>query len=167
METCSCKLRTSLLSAFLGISLAGTAAGQAVAPPVPTIWQKLGITQGLTNLRNATINPNGNHPDWEKTPPLKSLADPANLDPKQPPAIQAAAKIKQQEDLAPQKIKAIKYLATVGCGCYQKTVTSAAHSWTASTIAARTSATRPPRPLLRWPAATAPAAAGPAATPKS
>ncbi len=122
METCSCKLRTSLLSAFLGISLAGTAAGQAVAPPVPTIWQKLGITQGLTNLRNATINPNGNHPDWEKTPPLKSLADPANLDPKQPPAIQAAAKIKQQEDLAPQKIKAIKYLATVGCGCYQKTV---------------------------------------------
>ncbi len=37
-----------------------------------------------------------------------------------PKSIQAAAKIKQQEDLAPQKIKAIKYLATVGCGCYQK-----------------------------------------------
>jgi hypothetical protein len=104
--------------------LSGIAAGQApaVAPPIPTIWDKLGITQGLGNLRNATINPNGNHPNWEKTPPLKSLADPANLDPKQPPAIQAAAKIKQQEDLAPQKIKAIKYLATVGCGCYQKTV---------------------------------------------
>ncbi|MGO9111812.1 MAG: hypothetical protein ACLP9L_21505 [Thermoguttaceae bacterium] len=124
MGTYSFKVCAGLLGIFLGFSFAGAAAGQApaVAPPVPTVWDKLGITQGLNNLRNATINPNGNHPDWEKTPPLKALADPANLDPKQPPAIQAAAKIKQQEDLAPQKIKAIKYLATVGCGCYQKTV---------------------------------------------
>ncbi len=36
----------------------------------------------------------------------------------QNPAIKAAAKIKAEEDLAPQKIKAIKYLGTVGCGCY-------------------------------------------------
>ena len=32
--------------------------------------------------------------------------------------IKAAAKIKTEEDLAQQKIKAIKYLATIGCGCY-------------------------------------------------
>jgi hypothetical protein len=34
------------------------------------------------------------------------------------PAIKKAAEVKLEEDLAPQKIKALKYLATVGCGCY-------------------------------------------------
>jgi hypothetical protein len=42
---------------------------------------------------------------------------PANLE-SQNPALKAAAKVKSEEDLAPQKIKAIKYLATIGCGCY-------------------------------------------------
>ena len=84
------------------------------------MWNYLGIPQGVNKVRDATSNHFGNHPDAERTNPLTRIADPANLDPKMPKSIQTAAKIKQQEDLAPQKIKAIKYLATVGCGCYQK-----------------------------------------------
>ncbi len=53
----------------------------------------------------------------KKKPPVKPLADPANLE-SQNPAIKAAAEIKAEEDLAPQKIKAIRYLATIGCRCY-------------------------------------------------
>jgi len=53
----------------------------------------------------------------KKKPPLKPLADAANLE-SQNPAIKAAAEIKAEEDLAPQKVKAIRYLATLGCGCY-------------------------------------------------
>jgi len=52
-----------------------------------------------------------------KKPPVKPLADPENLE-SQNPAIRAAAEIKAEEDLAPQKIKALRYLATIGCGCY-------------------------------------------------
>jgi hypothetical protein len=47
-----------------------------------------------------------------------SITDPANLD-SGTPAVEAAAEIKQQEDAAPQKIKALRYLAKIGCGgCY-------------------------------------------------
>ncbi len=53
----------------------------------------------------------------KKKPPLKPLADAANLE-SQNPAIRAAAEIKAEEELAPQKIKALRYLATIGCGCY-------------------------------------------------
>ena len=49
----------------------------------------------------------------KKKPPLKPLADAANLE-SQNPAIKAAAEIKAEEDLAPQKVKAIRYLATIG-----------------------------------------------------
>jgi outer membrane biosynthesis protein TonB len=48
---------------------------------------------------------------------LKRIADPENLE-SDNPAIKKAAEIKKEEDLKKQKIKAIKYLATVGCGCY-------------------------------------------------
>ncbi|MEI8373355.1 MAG: hypothetical protein WCJ35_11055 [Planctomycetota bacterium] len=95
------------------------AAAAAVAPPT-TLWNFLGIPQGTNKLKDATANRRGNRPNAERTDPLRRLADPKNLDPEMPKSIQAAAKIKQQEDLAPQKIKAIKYLATMGCGCYQK-----------------------------------------------
>ncbi len=53
----------------------------------------------------------------KKKPPVKPLADPENLN-SQNPAIKAAAEIKTEEDLAPQKIKALRYLSTIGCGCY-------------------------------------------------
>jgi len=92
---------------------------QAAAAP-QTLWNFLGIPQGVDKVQSALLNRTGNNPGSELTPPLKGIADPSNLDPKMPPSIKAAAKIKQQEDLAPQKIKAIKYLATIGCGCYQK-----------------------------------------------
>lgn len=90
-------------------------------PPPPgapfTLWNFLGIPQGLHKIRDATSNRRGNFPGMERKPPLKALADPANLQSKNNP-IKTAAEIKTAEDEAPQKIKAIKYLATVGCGCY-------------------------------------------------
>jgi hypothetical protein len=47
------------------------------------------------------------------------LTDPANLA-SDVPAISKAAEIKAEEDLAPQKIAALRYLATIGCGgCYK------------------------------------------------
>jgi hypothetical protein len=124
MQSNTRTLSLGLFGLILGVTFVSAVAGQAPAPPapIPTVWDKLGITGGLSKLRNATVNRNGNRPELEKKPPLKTIADPANLDPKMPKAVQAAAAIKQQEDLAPQKIKAIKYLATMGCGCYQKTV---------------------------------------------
>ena len=93
--------------------VAPTGAGPA------TLWRFMGVPQGWQKLRGATSNRNGNRPGREPTPPLKAIADPANLQSGNP-AIEAACKIKQQEDLAPQKIKALKYLATIGCGCYDK-----------------------------------------------
>jgi hypothetical protein len=64
-------------------------------------------------------NRNGNRPNRERKPPLTRLADPENL--KSPnPAIKKAAEIKKEEDLAKQKIKAVKYLTKIGCGCYNR-----------------------------------------------
>lgn len=83
----------------------------------PTLWQWLGIPRGIRALQDATINRHGNFPGLERKPPLKRIADLANLESKVP-AIQQAAKIKQAEDMRDQKIKAIKYLARIGCGCY-------------------------------------------------
>jgi hypothetical protein len=55
----------------------------------------------------------------EPTPPLLPITDPANLAADAPPAVQKAAEIKAQEDQAAQKIAALRYLATIGCGgCY-------------------------------------------------
>ncbi len=82
-----------------------------------TIWSFLGIPQGLRKINGAMVNRRGNLPGLEKKPPLKAIADPANLE-SDVPAIKKAAQIKQAEDLKKQKIKAIKYLTSVGCGCY-------------------------------------------------
>jgi hypothetical protein len=91
--------------------------------PKQTLPEFLGITGlfkliggGLDRIRNrlGTL-----FPGLEAKPPLLAITDPANLAPGSPPAAQAAAEIKAQEDAAPQKIKAIRYLATIGCGgCY-------------------------------------------------
>ena len=92
--------------------------GRAAPAAAPTtLWSFLGIPQAFQRLNGSMVNRLGNNPGMESTGPLKRIADPANLQ-SQNPAIQAAAKIKQDQDLAPQKIKAIKYLATVGCSCY-------------------------------------------------
>jgi hypothetical protein len=101
--------------ALLVLLASGPAAAYAQAPP--TVWHFLGIPQGWSRFRDGTANRFGNRPNKEVKPPLKALADPANLK-SDVPAIKAAAEIKAQQDLAPQKIKAIKYLAMIGCGCY-------------------------------------------------
>ena len=93
------------------------------SPDVETVWHKLGIPQSVgrfKKFRESRVNRKGNHPEREKKPRLKKLTDPANLAPEAPKMLQAAAQIKKAEDLAPQKIKALKYLATIGCGCYNK-----------------------------------------------
>ncbi len=90
-----------------------------VAPPTPTLWNFLGIPQGARKVHGALFNTKGNNPNIEKKPPLKAIGDPENLKSKNE-AIKQAAKVKQEEDLKPQKIKAIKYLASIGCGCYDK-----------------------------------------------
>ncbi len=88
----------------------------AAAKPVTTLWNFLGIPQGVNKLRDATSNKLGRHPNLERKPPMLRIADPANQA-SDNPAIKAAAKIKADQDLAPQKIKAIKFLGTVCCGC--------------------------------------------------
>ena len=66
----------------------------------------------LRRIAPATIRP-------RSKPPLLSIADPKNMQ-SDVPAIKKAAKVKAAEDQAPQKMKALKYLARVGCGCYDK-----------------------------------------------
>ncbi|MEM9587170.1 MAG: hypothetical protein AAGA03_07805, partial [Planctomycetota bacterium] len=89
------------------------------SPATPTLWRFLGIPQGFQKLRDVTANRRGNRPGLERKDPLLRLAGPANLE-SPDPAIKAAAEVKKAEDLKEQKIKAIKYLATIGCGCYDK-----------------------------------------------
>ncbi len=79
----------------------------------------MGIPQGMQKIRDVTVNRRGNFPGLERKPPIKRLGDPANLE-SDNPAIKAAAEIKQAEDMKAQKIKAIKFLAEMGCGCYDK-----------------------------------------------
>ena len=89
------------------------------APAPATLWRFLGIPQGMQKIRDVSVNRRGNFPGLERKPPLKRIGDPANLE-SDNPAIKAAAEIKQAEDMKEQKVKAIKYLASIGCGCYDK-----------------------------------------------
>lgn len=89
------------------------AEGEAAA--AQTIWQTLdvaGIKKACDTLQAKIVNHSGNFPGLEKKPPLKMITDAEG--PEGGPAA-IAAKIKAEEDQAAQKIKAIKYLATVGC----------------------------------------------------
>ncbi len=99
----------------------GTSIGCVANPiPVTTFWDKLGIPQATAILRDSTINRSGRFPGLEKKPPLLKIADPANLKPEKPEMIKVAAKIKTEQDQKKQKIKALKFLADVNCGCYNK-----------------------------------------------
>lgn len=97
----------------------------AIAAPAaahPTLFDFLGITPvcGVVQqeVKHKLAFFGTYFPFLEPKPPLLPLTDPANL--ASPiPAVAAAAEIKAQQDAAPQKIKALKYLATIGCGgCY-------------------------------------------------
>ena len=89
-----------------------------VAPP-PTLWSWLGVPQNpaysASSRLGNSFNSSGNYPGAEATPRLLPITDPQNLK-SQNPAIKAAAEIKMENDKAAQKIKAIKFLGTVGCG---------------------------------------------------
>lgn len=80
-----------------------------------------GILQRLGSRLLNGLDLTGRFPGLQPQPPVLPITDPANLGADAPPAVQAAAEIKQEEDAAPQKIMAIRYLATLGCGgCYSK-----------------------------------------------
>lgn len=122
MRVLSCLQPTSrlLLALLLFSSVSALGCRTAVdLPPTTTFWEKLGIPQAIGGRADNRRNRFGNNPQRERKPPLKRIADPENLESPNK-AIKAAAEIKQQEDLAPQKIKALKYLADIGCGCYDK-----------------------------------------------
>ncbi len=116
------KFRSRLVALALVATISGSAFGQAAAPPVPappTLWSFLGVPQGIKKVRGALTNRRGNRPQAEPKDAMKALNDPANLE-SPDAAIKRAAEIKKAEDLKPQKIKAIKYLTSIGCGCYDK-----------------------------------------------
>lgn len=108
---------------------AGATTIVAVAPPAAPCCPKQtlpgflginglakGLIGGIDRLRNRL---GSRFPGLEARPPVLAITDPANTGPNAPPAVKAAAEIKAEEDAAPQKIKALRYLATVGCaGCY-------------------------------------------------
>lgn len=106
-------------------AVAGSTTVVAVAPPAqpccphPTLWEFLGIKalgQGVGGLLTRLRNRLGmRFPGLEAKPPLLAITDPANMGPDAPPAVKAAAEAKAYEDQAAQKIKAIRYLATLGC----------------------------------------------------
>jgi hypothetical protein len=61
-------------------------------------------------------------PGLEPKPPLLAISDPANMEEGASPAVKAAAEAKAEEDKAAQKAKAVRYLASLGCGkCYPDT----------------------------------------------
>ncbi|MAI78104.1 MAG: hypothetical protein CL917_04120 [Deltaproteobacteria bacterium] len=75
-----------------------------------------GIGEGLRNRLGTRF------PGLESKPPMLAITDPANMSEESSPAVKAAAEAKKEEDKAPQKIKAVSYLASLGCGkCYPDT----------------------------------------------
>ncbi len=81
-----------------------------------------GIGGGLGRIRNRL---GSRFPGLEARPPVLAITDPANLSEDSPPAVKAAAEAKAEEDAADQKIKAIRYLATLGCtDCYPNVETA-------------------------------------------
>lgn len=104
-----------------GVQTADAQEGAAVPAAPTTIWNRLGFPEGMRKLRGNLTNRRGNNPQREPKVALKALNNPANLAEDMPKVVQEAAKVKIQEDLAPQKIKAIKYLTQIGCACYDKT----------------------------------------------
>jgi hypothetical protein len=117
------QFRTREYALAIGFALACViepAQAQLPPPPPPpaTLWSFLGIPQAYRGFRDS-LNARGNRPGLERKPPMKAIADPANLK-SDNPAIKKAAEVKKEEDLKPQKIKAIKFLAQTGCGCYNR-----------------------------------------------
>lgn len=130
----------------------------AQGPPRQTLPQFLGVGQfarvvgGLIDrLRNRL---GMRFPALEATPPLLSITDPANAD-SPTPAVAAAAAAKAEEDAAPQKIKAIRYLAKLGCQeCYPDTLPSLIEALSDCTESVRYEAAKALRTLTDGPCKT-------------
>ncbi|QEG01472.1 hypothetical protein Mal15_55480 [Stieleria maiorica] len=92
----------------------------APAAPGMTLPQFLGLDLvfgGIRTVGGRVRNRLGTRfPGLEARPPIKSITDPSNLGPDASPAEKAAAEAKIEQDKAPQKAKAIKFLAKQGCG---------------------------------------------------
>lgn len=114
------KRQLTVIRAFFALILLFSVGCITPQPPVATVWQKLGIPQAGARLRDGLVNRRGNFPGLERKPPVLAIADPANLEEAKPKMLQAAAEIKQDQDLKKQKIKALKFLGEVNCGCYNK-----------------------------------------------
>ncbi len=98
---------------------APAAASAAVAPAAPHVGCLGRAACGLRILLDRIRNRLGmRFPGLEAKPPVTAITDPANAE-SPTPAVATAAEVKAEEDAAPQKIKALRYLATVGCTeCY-------------------------------------------------
>jgi hypothetical protein len=99
----------------------------APSSPHPTLPEFLGIPQCCAAMARCCTLTQSNlafcFPSLagllDGVPPVLPLTDPANLSDSAPASVQKAAEIKAQEDQAAQKIAALRYLATIGCGgCY-------------------------------------------------
>ncbi len=101
---------------LLVVGSEGKAAEVPAAPP--TLLNLFGIPQGINKARDAVLNRSGKHPKLERTEPLKAIADPAFLE-SDVPVLKIAAQAKIDADLQGQKIKGIRYLATIGCDCHE------------------------------------------------
>lgn len=114
---------------------AGATTIVAIAPPGQQCCKKQTLPEflGLTDLGKAIggaahrvisrvvsgLDLQGRFPALQPKPPLVPITDPSNLNEDAPPVLKAAAGAKTEEDTAPQKIMAIRYLAELGCGgCY-------------------------------------------------
>jgi len=108
---------------------AGGATIVAIAPPAApamTLPKFLGLDVAFAGIRGIGMRVRNRlgtrFPGLEPKPPIRSLSDPANMSENASPAVKAAAEAKAEEDQAPQKAKAIRYLASLGCGkCYPDT----------------------------------------------
>lgn len=114
---------------------AGATTIVAIAPPAApatppnSLCNFLGLDKSLgvagelfrrvsSRVRSA-LGLEGRFPGLQPKPPLLPITDPSNLGPDAPPAVQAAASVKNEEDQSAQKVQALRYLATIGCGgCY-------------------------------------------------
>ena len=117
MEVETVKVHTPLYAIAALVLLTANPSTVSAQEKVVTFWNKLGIPQACHAACDALVNRCGRLPQLERKPPLLAIADPANLE-SAIPAIKVAADVKMDQDLKKQKIKAIRYLAKIGCGCY-------------------------------------------------
>jgi len=106
-----------------GAQIVAIAAPAPPAAPPPSIFDFLGVPQTaktLGALGDCLCAKVGMvFPAAEPGPPILPLTAAQNFDPAGPPAVKVGAEIKAEQDLAAQKIKGLRYLATIGCGgCY-------------------------------------------------